>query len=409
MNNYATIPEVIEEIKQGKMLIVVDNPDRENEGDFCIPADKATPESILTMIKFGGGLICTAITKQQAVSLQLPLMVDPLENNEKTKVNFTLSVNAKRGITTGVSAYDRLKTIKLLANPKSSPDDLSRPGHVFGLVAKNGGVLEREGHTEAAVDLARLAGFTPAGVLCEIVGKDGKMAKIPELFELSEKLNIKIISVKDMIRYIKKNPLGKLEDGKEVIKTASTIPLPTKHGNFQLTVYKSVIDSREHVALVKGKIKDTVFLRIHSQCLTGDTFLSLRCDCGEQLHQSMKLINKFGSGVILYLSQEGRGIGLMNKIKAYALQDKGYDTVEANESLGLPIDARQYKVAVDILKDLGVSKIHLLTNNPDKEKQLIKFGIKITKTTQLEIKPNKINKSYLAIKKQKLAHRLRFV
>lgn len=409
MNYFATIPQAIEEIKQGKMLIVVDNPSRENEGDFYIPVDKATPKSILTMIKSGGGLICTSITKQQAVSLQLPLMVDPLENNEKTKVNFTVSVNAKIGITTGVSVFDRLKTIKTLADPKSSLSDLSRPGHVFGLVAKNGGVLERDGHTEAAVDLARLAGFTPAGVLCEIVGRDGKMAKITELFKLSKKLNIKIIFIKDLIRYLKKNPLDKLEHGKEVIKTATSTLLPTKYGNFQLSVYKSVIDNREHVALVKGEIKDTVFLRIHSQCLTGDTLLSLRCDCGEQLHQSMKLISKNGSGVILYLSQEGRGIGLTNKIKAYALQDKGHDTVEANESLGFPIDARQYKVAVDILKDLSISKVNLLTNNPDKEEQLASLDIEITKTTSLEIKPNKINKSYLTTKKQKLAHRLRFV
>lgn len=409
MNYFVTIPQAIEEITQGKMLIIIDNPDRENEGDFYIPADKATPDSILTMIKLGGGLICTAITKQQAVSLQLPLMVDPLENSEKTKVNFTVSVNTKKGISTGISAYDRLETIKILANPKSSPSDLSRPGHVFGLLAKNGGVLERDGHTEAAVDLARLAGFIPAGVLCEIVGKDGKMARIPELLELSKKLNIKIISIKDLIRYLKKNPLNKLEHCKEVIKTATTTLLPTKYGSFQLIIYKSIIDNREHMVLVKGAIKDTVFLRIHSQCFTGDTLLSLRCDCGEQLHQSMKLINKFGSGVILYLNQEGRGIGLTNKIKAYALQDKGHDTVEANESLGFPADARQYKIAADILNDLDISKVNLLTNNPDKEKQLIKSGIEVNQITPLEIKPNKVNKQYLTIKKQKLAHRLRFV
>lgn len=408
MNNFATIPKALEDIKQGKMLIIVDSPTRENEGDFYIPANTATPESTLTMIKLGGGLICAAITKQQAVRLQLPLMVDPLENSETTKVNFTVSVNAKRGITTGVSAFDRLKTIKTLSDPKSSSSDLSRPGHVFGLVAKNGGVLERDGHTEAAVDLARLAGFTPAGVLCEIVGQDGQVAKLPELVKLSQKLDIKIISIKDLIKFLKKNPLDKHEESKEIIKTATSI-LPTKYGDFQLTVYKSVIDSREHVALVKGKMKETVLLRIHSQCLTGDTLLSLRCDCGEQLHQSMKLISKNGSGVILYLNQEGRGIGLTNKIKAYALQDQGHDTVEANESLGFPIDARQYKVAVDILKDLSITRVNLLTNNPDKEKQLINFGVEIINTTPLEIKPNKVNKHYLATKKQKLAHRLKFV
>ena len=408
MNYFATIPQAIEEIKQGKTLIIVDDPSRENEGDFYMPTDKVTPESILTMIKFGGGLICTAITKQQAVKLQLPLMIDPLENNEKTKVNFTVSVNAKTGITTGVSAFDRLKTIKTLADSKSSPSDLSRPGHVFGLIAKNGGVIEREGHTEAAVDLARLVDFTPAGVLCEIVGGNGHMAKLQELIKLSQKLNIKIISIKDLITFLKKNPLDKLEQSKEITKTASST-LPTRYGTFQLIVYKSVIDAREHIALIRGEIKDTTFLRIHSQCLTGDTLLSLRCDCGEQLHQSMKLINKKGSGVILYLNQEGRGIGLTNKIKAYALQDKGHDTVEANESLGFPTDARQYKVAVDILKDLGILKINLLTNNPDKEKQLTSFGIEIIKTTPLEIKPNKVNKKYLSTKKQKLSHRLKFV
>jgi 3,4-dihydroxy 2-butanone 4-phosphate synthase/GTP cyclohydrolase II len=405
MNNFATIPQAIKEIKQGKMIIIVDDPDRENEGDFYIPADKATPNSILTMIRFGGGLICAAITKEQAVCLKLPLMVEPLENNEKTKVNFTVSVSAKKGITTGVSAFDRLKTIKTLADPKSSFSDLSRPGHVFGLVAKNGGSLERDGHTEAAIDLARLADFTPAGVLCEIVGKDGNMAKLPELIKLSQKLNIKIISIKDLVKYLKKNPLPRLDYVQEIIKTATSI-LPTKYGKFRLIVYKSVIDNKEHIALIKGEIKDTVLLRIHSQCITGDTFLSLKCDCGEQLHQSMKLINKNGSGVILYLNQEGRGIGLTNKIKAYALQDQGYDTVEANESLGFPIDARQYKIAADILKDLGILKINLLTNNPDKEKQLVQFDIDIVKTTSLETKPNKVNRNYLLVKKQKLGHLL---
>ncbi len=407
MNHFTSITQAIKEIKMGKMLIIVDNPSRENEGDFYIPSDKATPQSIITMIKLGGGLICTAITKQQAFNLQLPLMIDPLENNERTKVNFTISVNAKKGITTGVSVFDRLKTIKALTDPKSVPSDLSRPGHVFGLVAKNNGVLERDGHTEAAVDLARLANFTPAGVLCEIVGQNGKMAKLPELVKISKILGIKIISTLDLIKYLRKNPLPSLDD-KEIIKTA-TSAIPTKYGNFQLSVYKSVIDNKEQVALVKGGIKDTTLLRIHSQCLTGDTLLSLRCDCRAQLHQSMKLINKFGSGVILYLNQEGRGIGLTNKIKSYALQDQGFDTVDANKSLGFPVDARQYKVAAEILNDLGILKVNLLTNNPDKEKQLTKFGIEIIKTTPLEVKPNKVNKNYLTTKKHKLAHRLKFV
>ncbi|OGH18246.1 MAG: bifunctional 3,4-dihydroxy-2-butanone 4-phosphate synthase/GTP cyclohydrolase II [Candidatus Levybacteria bacterium RIFCSPHIGHO2_12_FULL_38_12] len=408
MSNLISVSKAIDEIKQGKLLIIVDDQKRENEGDFYISADNVTVQSIMTMVRFGGGLVCTAITKQQVVRLELPLMVPLLENNEKTKVNFTISVDAKEAISTGVSAYDRLKTIKILANSKSLPSDLTRPGHVFGLVAKNGGVLERDGHTEAAVDLARLVGFTPAGVICEIVGKSGKMAKLPELIKLSRRLNIKIISIKDLIAFLKKNPLERLEGDKEIIKTAAS-ELPTEYGDFRLIIYKSVIDSREHVALVKGDVKDTVLLRIHSQCLTGDTLLSLKCDCREQLHQSIQLINKNGNGVILYLNQEGRGIGLTNKIKAYSLQDRGHDTVEANESLGFPIDARQYKIAADILKDLGVSRINLLTNNPDKEKQLMEFGIEITKTTPLEIKPNKTNKHYLITKKQKLAHRLRLV
>lgn len=408
MNYFATIPEAIKDVKQGKMLIVVDHPDRENEGDLYIPVDTATSKSILTMIKLGGGLICAAITKKQAVNLQLPLMIDPLENNEITKVNFTVSVNAKKGTTTGVSAFDRLKTIKTLADPTSSPPDLSRPGHMFGLVAKNGGVLERDGHTEAAVDLARLAGFTPAGVLCEIVGKNGEMAKLPELVRLSQKLHIKIVFIKDLVTYIRNHSLPSLYEEKEIVKTAVSI-LPTKYGNFRLIVYKSVIDSREHVVLLKGEIEEITLLRIHSQCLTGDTFQSLRCDCGEQLQQSMKLISKNGSGVILYLNQEGRGIGLSNKIKAYLLQDKGHDTVEANHALGFPSDARQYKVAADILNDLGIAKVNLMTNNPDKEKQLSVFNIEIIKTTSLEIKPNKVNRQYLVTKKQKLSHRLKLV
>lgn len=408
MSNFTTISQAIEEIKMGKMLIIVDSPYRENEGDFYIPTDKVTVNSIRTMIKFGGGLICTAITKQQTVHLSLPLMIDPLENSEKTKVNFTISMNAKKGITTGVSAYDRLKTIKVLANPKSLTSDLVRPGHILGLVAKNGGSLERRGHTEAAVDLARLSNLTPAGVLCEIVGESGKMAKLPELIKLSKKLNIKIISTDNVVKFLKKNPLPKLKMETEVIKTA-TATLPTKYGIFKMAVYKSLADNREHIALTKGATNNPVLLRIHSQCLTGDTFLSLRCDCREQLHQSMKLLQKNGSGIIFYLNQEGRGIGLTNKIKAYALQDQGHDTVEANEQLGFPADARQYKIAADILKDLGILKVILLTNNPDKERQLSRFGIDVLQTVPMEVKPNKINKEYLATKKQKLSHRLRMV
>lgn len=406
--NLSTIPQAIEDIKNGKMLIIVDDPDRENEGDFYIPTDKATPESILTMIKFGGGLICAAITEQQASNLQLPLMIDPLDNNEKTKVNFTISVNAKKNITTGISAFDRLETIKIMADTKSSSKDLTRPGHLFGLVAKQGGTIKRNGHTEAAVDLSRLSGLTPAGVLCEIVGNNGKMAKLPELIKLSKKLNVKIISIKDLVSYLKNNPLVPLKDAQKIIKTATAI-LPTVHGNFQVNVYKSVIDNKEHVVLLKGEIKNPTLLRIHSQCLTGDTFLSLKCDCGEQLHQSMNLINKNGHGVILYLNQEGRGIGLTNKIKAYALQDRGLDTVEANLALHLPIDARDYKIATAILHDLGISKINLLTNNPTKIEELKMLGITVMKQIPLEVTSNDTNLKYLRTKKQKLGHLLNHI
>ncbi len=406
MNRYfSTIPEVLDQIKKGNMVILVDSPKRENEGDFYIPADKVSTQHIITMIQKGGGLICAAITQAQAYRLSLPLMIDPLSNTEKTKVNFTISVNAKKGITTGVSAFDRVKTIRILVNPKSKQSDLTRPGHVFGLVAKQGGVLERDGHTEAAVDLARLANLTPAGILCEVVGADGRMAKIKNLINLSQELNIRMASINDLIKYLKRNPLPPLPEKSEVIKVA-TSTLPTIYGIFQISVYKSLVDNREHTVLLKGNIRQPLLTRVHSQCFTGDTLFSLRCDCRQQLHQSLELISKAGSGVILYLNQEGRGIGLMNKIKAYSLQDQGHDTVEANHKLGFPADARNYEVAADILKDLGIKKINLLTNNPDKEKQLATFGIHIIKRIPIESLPNGINTKYLATKKRKLGHRL---
>jgi len=312
------------------------------------------------------------------------------------------------GITTGVSAFDRVKSIKILANPKSKQSDLTRPGHVFGLVAKQGGVLERDGHTEAAVDLARIANLNPTGVLCEIVRADGKMAKLKDLIILSQELNIKMVSINDLIKYLKRNPLPPLPEKSEVIKVA-TSTLPTIYGTFQISVYKSITDNREHTVLLMGDIKQPLLTRVHSQCLTGDTFLSLRCDCGQQLHQSMKLISKAPSGVILYLNQEGRGIGLVNKIKAYSLQDQGHDTVEANHTLGFPADARNYKVAADILKDLGIKKINLLTNNQDKEKQLATFGIDIIKRVPIESRHNGVNTKYLATKKHKLGHQLSMI
>lgn len=406
--NFASIPEALEDIKKGKMIILLDNPKRENEADFYIPAEKATPEIITIMIRKGGGLVCAAITTQQAHKLELPLMVDILENKEKTGVNFTVSVNAKEGITTGISAYDRAKTIKVLANPASKSSDIVMPGHVFGLIAKQEGLMDREGHTEAAVDLARLAGFESAGVLCEIISNSGRMANPSEISKLADELQIKVVFINDLIIYLKKNPLPILEEGCCVARAANAI-LPTKYGLFEIIIYHSISDDKEHAVLKMGEIKNPALIRVHSQCLTGDTFSSLRCDCGDQLSKSMKIIAKNGSGIIIYLNQEGRGIGLTNKIRAYQLQDKGMDTVEANEALGFPSDLRDFKVAADIIKDMGISEINLLTNNPDKKSQLTQFGIKIVKRIPLEIKPNKVNLKYLKTKKQKLNHQLKFV
>ncbi len=405
---FATIPDALEDIKKGKMLILLDNPKRENEADFYIPADKATPQAITTMIRKGGGLICCAITRNQAHKLSLPLMVDSADNREKTGVNFTVSVNAKKRITTGVSSFDRVRTIKILSNSNSTPDDLVKPGHVFGLVANTGGVLKRAGHTEAAVDLARLINLNPAGVLCEILSDNGKVANIADLKKLSKELNLKIVSIDDLIKYLKQNPLPPVNEGPIVVKVA-TSTLPTKYGLFKILIYRSLTDNREHAVLILGRVGKSTLIRIHSQCLTGDTFLSLRCDCGQQLQQSLKKVAENGNGMIIYLSQEGRGIGLTNKIKSYALQDNGLDTVEANRVLGFPKDLRDYKVAADILKSLGISDINLLSNNPDKSNQLSRFGINVLKRFPLEVKPNKINLNYLKTKKQKLNHQLKFV
>lgn len=417
IKNFCTVPEAIDEVKKGKMLIVVDSPKRENEADLYIPADAATGENINTMLKYGGGIVCAAITPMQAHRLELSSMVPLAQNTEKTGVNFTVSLNAKRGITTGVSAYDRAKTIRILANPKSRASDIVKPGHVFGLVARAGGLLKRAGHTEAAVDLARLAGRQPAGVLCEIVGENGRMARGAEIARFSRERNIKIVAIKDIVRYLRTHPLPQFESPHGVARFSESA-IPTRHGTFRIIIYTSTFDDMEHVALVRGDIKKMPFdnahgkpalVRVHSQCLTGDTFGSLRCDCREQLQASMEIISKAGSGIIVYLNQEGRGIGLGNKIKAYALQDEGYDTVDANHALGFAADARDYEVAALILKDLGAKKIKLLTNNPEKEKQLSSFGIKIIERVPLEMSRNKMNTAYLRTKKKRLGHRLKNV
>lgn len=405
MSKLTDIKTAIEHIQNGGELIIVDDKDRENEGDLYVPSDKVSPEIIKKMIQRGGGLVCCAITSMQATRLDLPLMVATQRNTEKTGVNFTISVNAKEGTTTGVSAFDRAKTIQIMADPGSNPDELNIPGHVFGLVARNGGVLERNGHTEAAVDLARLAGMNPSGVLCEIVGKSGEMAKINELQKLSKDINAPIISIEDLIKYLKQNPMNATEPLPEASEVAHS-KLPTAFGDFDITVYRSSSDHSEHVALSLGDISNQpVITRIHSMCLTGDTFGSQRCDCQSQLHKSMEKIQELGSGIILYLNQEGRGIGLTNKIKAYALQDQGLNTLEANCKLGLPIDSRDYKIAAVILKCKKINHVRLLSNNPDKVKQLEKYGVTVY-LNEHETEPNNNNRQYLSDKKTKMGHKL---
>lgn len=409
MKTFSTIQQAIKELQKGNMLIVLDNPERENQGDLIFAAEFANAEKINFMLQHCRGQICVPITGSKANQLELSLMVDPKSNTEKTSVNFTVSVDGKNVTSFGISAADRAKTIRTIGNSQSNPSDLVRPGHVFPLLAREGGVLVRGGHTEATVDLLRLAGLTPAGVICEVLNKNGETANLSELKKFSRKWNIKIVTITDLIEYIKKTkPYPKIITP-SIVKKASS-QLPTKYGTFQLSIYQSTLDGAEHAVLLLGKPNGKPILtRIHSKCFTGDTFSSLKCDCREQLHQSLQMISNNREGIIIYLNQEGRGIGLTEKIKAYALQEKGLDTVEANHALGLPVDARDYKTASDILHDLGVSEIILLTNNPDKIDQLEKNGIRITKRIPLETKPHKYNADYLKVKKQKLGHRLTVV
>jgi 3,4-dihydroxy 2-butanone 4-phosphate synthase/GTP cyclohydrolase II len=394
-----SIEEGIEDIKNGKIIIVVDDKDRENEGDFIVAAEKITPDIVNFMATYGRGLICVPLTEERCDELKLDLMVS--QNTSSHETPFTVSVDLLgHGCTTGISAQDRYKTIKALVDKKTKPEDLGRPGHIFPLKSKNGGVLIRAGHTEAVVDMARLANLTPAGVLVEIMNEDGSMARLPELIKIAEKFNMKIISIEDLIAYRIKNESS--------IERLVTVKLPTKWGNFNLIAFRNIFNNQEHLALVKGEWEknEPILVRVHSSCVTGDIFGSYKCDCGEQLHKSMEMIDKAGKGIVLYMNQEGRGIGLVNKLKAYHLQDLGMDTVEANIQLGFKPDERDYGIGAQILRNLGANKIRLISNNPVKKAGLTGYGIEIIENVPIIIEPNKYNKNYLKTKQDKMGHNL---
>ena len=397
-DQFCTIEEAIQDIREGKMLIVVDDEDRENEGDFIMGAEKITPDSINFMAKHARGMICLPTTQERLEDLGLGMMVD--RNTAKMGTPFTVTVDAVQGTTTGISAYDRSHTVKVFIDPKTKPSDLAKPGHIFPLAAREGGVLKRAGHTEAVVDLVRLAGLNPSGVLCEIMSDDGTMARLPELQKIAKKFGLKIATIADLIKYRRRT--------EKLVNCVAKTHLPTKFGDFHLHAYETDMEDKPYIALTMGDVADgkPVLVRIHSSCVTGDSLHSLRCDCGEQLERAMAMIAEEGRGVLLYIFQEGRGIGLLNKLKAYELQDQGCDTVEANERLGYPVDLREYGIGAQVLIDLGVKKIRYMTNSPSKLAGLEGYDLEIVERVPLVVEPNIASLRYLQTKRDKMGHLL---